>query len=317
MAGNSAAGRPPALWLDLASVLTVVPLAVAAWRMIRAAWRTYHPRRRPVRQTPESFGMPAERLAVAGADGLRLACWFIPAPAPTDVVVVLGHGLGANSGMLMPLARTLHDAGYHVLTFDLRNHGESADDGLLRGQSPRYAVDHHRVVASLRDRPGLGPVRVACLGYSMSAWTALESARLEPDLVRAVICDSGPTLEVASTIRRMFDAGRGRLPRFMRGRLMSAAMAVVYTRAAVFFLRPAPWPREFPDNGIRVLFIAGEADPVARPADIRAQLAWFPGAEVWFVPGAGHTQAHIVAAQEYTKRVLALLDEAFGAGRNA
>jgi len=247
---------------------------------------------------------------------VKLACWFIPAPpqtkrSPTNVVVVLGHGLGVHSGMMMALAKVLHDAGYHVLTFDMRNNGESADDGRLRGQSPRYAIDHHAVVASLKDRTDLGDVKVACLGVSMSAWTSLEAARLEPELVRAVICDSGPTLDITGTLERMFDATRRRLPLFLRGPLMFAVAKVSFVRAARFFLKPAPWPMELGDHSIRVLFIAGEADPVARPEDIRGQLSWYPKADVWFVPGAGHMQAAIVAPEEYARRVLGLLAEVF------
>jgi len=307
-----APAEPPSPILDVASAVTVGPLVAASWFMTRAAWRIYHPPRKPVRQTPESFGLAAERVTVKGADDLALACWYIPAPRESDVVVVLGHGMGRNSGMLMPLAKTLHDAGYHVFTFDLRNHGDTAQDGLLRGQSPRYAIDHHHVVRHVRTLPGLAAAKVACLGFSMSAWTSLEAARLEPELVRAVICDSGPTLDITSTITRMFDATRHLLPRFMRGRLMSAYSRWVFTRASRFFLKPAPWPMELGDHSIRVLFIAGEADPVARPEDIRAQLAWYPKAEVWFVPRAGHMLAQTVASDEYAERVLAHLADAFG-----
>jgi pimeloyl-ACP methyl ester carboxylesterase len=109
----------------------------------------------------------------------------------------------------------------------------------------------------------------------------------------------------------MFDATADRLPRFMRGPLMTAAERAVFTRACLFFLKPAPWPQELGDHSIRVLFIAGEADPIARPEDIRAQLAWYPKANVWFVPGAGHMQSQVLAAREYNDRVLALLAETF------
>ncbi|MGC4809231.1 alpha/beta hydrolase [Micromonospora sp. DT228] len=315
----------PSRLVDLASVVTIAPLGVAAWAMTRAAWSVYHPKRRPVRQTPASFDLPAERITVSGADGVALACWFIPAPevaggtvaqtaeevGQQQVVVVLGHGMGRNSGMLMPLAKTLHDAGYHVLTFDMRNHGDSADDRLFRGQSPRYAIDHHNVVTSLRERSDLGDFRVACVGFSMSAWTSLECARLDPGLVRAVVCDSGPTLDIDGTIRRTFDATMTKLPRFLAGPAMRAASRFFFTRASLFFLKPAPWPQELPDHSVRLLFIAGEADPVARPVDIRAQLEHYPEAEVWWVPGASHTTARLIATDEYDKRVLALLSDTF------
>jgi pimeloyl-ACP methyl ester carboxylesterase len=208
--------------------------------------------------------------------------------------------------MLMPLAKMLHDAGHPVMTFDLRNHGESARDGLLRGQSPRYAIDHRAVVDELAGRLADG-AHIACVGYSTSSWTALEMARLQPNLVRAVVCDSGPTLDLPATLSRMYRALRPTLPVWLRGPLVFAVTRAVFARAAVFFLKPAPWPMELGDHTVRLLFVAGEADPIARPDDVREQLAWYPKAESWFVPGAGHMQAHVVAAKEYGERVLALL----------
>lgn len=304
--------------IDFICVITILPLFAAAGFSVRSAWRVFHPKRRPKRQGPHDIGLPAERVMVGGADGVQLACWFIPAAGATDFVV-LGHGLGRDSGMLLPLAKMLHRAGYHVLTFDMRNHGDSADDGLLRGQSPRYSVDHDNVVRHVATRPEFitssgdrQGSKVACLGFSMSAWTSLEAARLDPALVRAVICDSGPTLEIGRTLRRMFGATRSRLPQAWRGPMMFRFTRAVFTRAALFFLKPAPWPLALGDDTIRVLFVSGEADPVARPEDISRQLAWYPQAASWLVPRASHMQCHLMAADEYAERVLALLAEAFG-----
>jgi hypothetical protein len=98
----------------------------------------------------------------------------------------------------------------------------------------------------------------------------------------------------------------------MRGPLMFRAGRAAFVRASVFFLRPEPWPRELGDHSIRLLFITGESDPVARPADLRDQVTWYPRAETWIVPGAGHANASIIAADEYAARVLATLDTAFG-----
>jgi pimeloyl-ACP methyl ester carboxylesterase len=212
----------------------------------------------------------------------------------------------------MPLAKVLHDAGYHVATFDMRNHGDSADDGRWRGQSPRYSIDFHRVVRYLMQRPDLAGAKIACVGFSMGAWTALEVARWEPETVRAVVCDSGPTLDIAATIRRMYAAGRSRLPAAHRGPILFWLGREAFTRASLLFLRPAPWPREFGDHSTEMLFIAGAADPVVRPEDVRDQLRWYPNADLWMVPRAGHTTALVVASQEYEQRVLALLEKAFG-----
>jgi uncharacterized protein len=304
---------PRLLWLiDILLAVTVVPVFLLAWITTRFAWRVYHPQRRPVKQTPLSYGLPGERVWIPGADDVALAAWFIPAPDARDVVVV-GHGMGRSSGSLMPLAKALHDAGYHVLAFDLRNHGDSADDRLFRGQSWRIGTDFRNVVRYAAQRPEVSEGHVACLGISMSSWTALDTARLEPGCVRAVICDSGPTMDVRDTIAAMFAAYRHRLPRPLRGSLMSGLGRLIFTRASIFFLVPAPWPPDLSQVAPRVLFIVGEADPVTRPADVVAQAASYPWAQVWIVPKAGHMQAFTMAADQYVQRVTGLLAEAFNA----
>jgi pimeloyl-ACP methyl ester carboxylesterase len=298
--------RARQLVLDIVAAVCVVPLGYAAWVGTRSAWRVLHPPRRPVRHTPASFGMAAERVTVRGADDLPLAGWFVPGEPGRDVVV-LSHGVGRDSGMLMPLARTIHDAGFHVLTFDLRNHGDSGSDRLLRGQSGRYTVDHLAVVRYAAERPETRGRRVGCVAFSLSAWTALEAARLRPELVRAVVCDSAPQLDARAGLGRTFDAGRGRLPALLRGPVLYRVTRAAFLRAVVFFLQPQPWPMELGDHSIRLLFISGELDPIARPVDLAAQLRWYPRGEHWLVPRVGHMQAHLRVADEYGDRVLAAL----------
>jgi pimeloyl-ACP methyl ester carboxylesterase len=288
-----------------------VPVAQVISQAVVGAWRIYHPKRRPPRHTPASLGLSAERVWVHGADGVRLACWFVPRAGARNVVV-LGHGMARDSGMVMPLVKVLHEAGYHVATFDMRNHGESGDGDWWRGQSPRYAIDFHHVVRHLMQRPELAGAKIACVGFSMGAWTALAVANLEPETVRAVVCDSGPTLDIKATIRRMYAAGRSRLPVEHRGPILFRIGRQAFTLASLAFLRPEAWPQEFADHSIELLFIAGAEDPVVRPDDVRDQLRWYPKAELWMVPRANHVTALVVASEEYGRRVLGLLEKAFG-----
>jgi uncharacterized protein len=294
--------------LDIAAAAAVVPLGYAIWVGVRSAWLVPHPPRRPVRQKPDSFGLTAERVTIEGADGLPLACWFVPGTPGSDVVV-LSHGVGRDSGMLMPLVKEIHDAGYHVLTFDLRNHGESGSDGLLRGQSGRYSIDHLNVVRYATTRPDLAGSRVGCLAFSLSAWTALEAARTAPELVRVVICDSAPQVDVRAGLGRAFELTRGRLPRPLRGPAMFRVTRAAFMRAIVFFLKPQPWPMELGDHSVRLLFISGTDDPIARPVDMVEQMKWYPRGKHWLVAGSGHMQAHLRVADEYVAAVLTTLAE--------
>ncbi|MFL6130931.1 MAG: alpha/beta hydrolase [Mycobacteriales bacterium] len=295
--------------LDLLAVVIVVPVLITVWQSVLAAWRVYHPPVRPTRQRPETVGLAAERVMVPGAGGLPLACWFIPAAGPADVVVI-GHGIRRDSGSVMGLARRLHDAGYHVLTFDMRNHGDSAQDHLPRGQSALTGIDFHRMVRYVAGRPEAAGRKVALIGFSMSAWTAMWAARREPELVRAVVCDSGPAMDLVGTIRRTYDVARSRMPRLLRGPLMFRIGRFAFTRASVFFFQPAEWPQLLPDPTVPVLFVCGERDPIVRPADSREQLAHYPSASLWVVPRAYHTQSVMMEPEEYVRRVTELLDRA-------
>jgi len=105
-------------------------------------------RRQPVVRTPEELGLDYEEVEFPAVDGLTLRGWYIPAapsgaadgdPAP---VVILTHPMpfnrhgfiARNQGWLrlfktdvdlLKMAAALQGAGYDVLTFDFRNHGES------------------------------------------------------------------------------------------------------------------------------------------------------------------------------------------------
>jgi pimeloyl-ACP methyl ester carboxylesterase len=69
-------------------------------------------------------------------------------------------------------------------------------------------------------------------------------------------------------------------------------------------------------EGVPLLLISGDADPIVRPADARRLArAAPPGSEHWIVPEAGHRQAHRVDPAEYESRATRHLRAAFLAAR--
>lgn len=103
-------------------------------------------RRSPILRSPDDAGLDYEDVTFPSRDGVPLEGWFIPA-AGSDKLVIANHPLGFNrSGMpthlepwrsewaasgnafevdFIPDYKILHDAGYNVLAYDLRNHGHS------------------------------------------------------------------------------------------------------------------------------------------------------------------------------------------------
>jgi uncharacterized protein len=144
-------------------------------------------RRAPVDRTPADVGLAYEDAEFAATDGKQLRGWFIaredPEPGPAVVFVHgwLWNRLGNKAGQVpvadkdvdfLPATRALHDAGYHVLLFDLRNHGESAGDPPIT-YGPYEARDYAGALGYLRARPDVDNNRIGALGCSMGANTAL------------------------------------------------------------------------------------------------------------------------------------------------
>ena len=140
-------------------------------------------RRAPLNRTPADIGLDHEDVAFPASDGVDLRGWFIPSGKPgAGPVVFFVHGwlwnrLGNVAGQVpiddrdvdfLPATRALHDAGYHVLLFDLRNHGESGSD-----QPVSFGITEARDVVGavryLRARDDVDGDRIGGLGCSMGA----------------------------------------------------------------------------------------------------------------------------------------------------
>lgn len=138
-------------------------------------------RRAPLTRTPADAGLAYEQAKFRASDGVALEGWFVPAPGVAPAIVFV-HGwmwnrLGNVAGQVpvpdkdvdfLPATRALHDAGYHVLLFDLRNHGRSGRR-LPITFGVREAFDVQGALAYLRSRADVDNDRLGLLGCSMGA----------------------------------------------------------------------------------------------------------------------------------------------------
>ena len=163
----------------------------------------------PVRQglwtTPADAGLEFENAEFPAQDGVRLSGWFVPAAANSkrsDATVVLVHGwqwnrlgyraqdmfanvTGSTNIDLLFLIQDLHNDGYNVLTFDLRNHGQSAAARPVSfGQSE--AKDLLGALAYLEGRDDVDANQIGVVGFSIGANSAL-FALPQTDRIRALV----------------------------------------------------------------------------------------------------------------------------------
>ena len=100
-----------------------------------------HGIRTPVLRRPDEVGLEYEDVFFPSLDGVPLEAWFIP--ADSDKLLIVNHPetcnrygfpghlppwntrFGGFEVNFLPELKHLHDAGYNILTYDLRNHGMS------------------------------------------------------------------------------------------------------------------------------------------------------------------------------------------------
>lgn len=120
--------------------------------------------RTPVLRRPNEYGMEYEDCFFPAMDGVSLEAWFIP--ADSNKLLIVNHPMTCNRygfpGHLppwntmfggfevnfLPELKHLHDAGYNILTYDLRNCGLSGDAN--GGISGLGLLECRDVVGSLR-----------------------------------------------------------------------------------------------------------------------------------------------------------------------
>jgi dipeptidyl aminopeptidase/acylaminoacyl peptidase len=259
---------------------------------------TTTPRQPAVTTSPADIGLAfkAVRFDSASGDGVQLAGWWIPNPASTRAIIVV-HGRYENRSSHLALARPFFDAGYSVLLFDLRGHGESTH------ASCTYDIkESEDVVGAVAfvEAHGVAAGQIGVIGWSLGAASALLALDRTPDIA-AVVSDSAYADSSPLLARNALRPGLKLAMRLTRGVDLNDVRpdrALAHVAAT---------------SDRRVFLIHGALDNAVSVAQFE-QLRAAGGAAVadaWLVPDAGHTGAYAADPDAYVGRVLAFFDQAF------
>lgn len=181
---------------------------------------------RPLRsfifKTPDEYGMDYQDLVIQSEDGVALEAWYIPAKQKSDKLVIFNHALpmcraGYPGHFGLPWAgfdaveidfviqyKHLTDAGYNVLTYDIRNHGNSgAANGGLSGIGNWEWRDCVGVKKFVDAHPELSKMKVALYSQCMGGNSQYRAIMERPELFENVKCMVSPMVVSMGAI---FDA---------------------------------------------------------------------------------------------------------------
>ena len=268
------------------ALLAVMPLVMA--------FMTSHAPRWEIQET--SLGIPHEEVRIATADGRELSAWYVP--SRNRAAVLVAHGSGGSRERVLEEIRMLARNGYGVLAYDNPGNGESEGHSNGLGDNAQPAVD--AALGYVLRRPDVDPEKIAGFGSSLGGEIMVHAGAREPRL-RAVISDGAA---------RPMDARRSgeqsQLQKFVAGTLMQQAVRGISGMKESPSLLPlveriAPRP---------VLLIAGGAVDEEVAVNRGYQKAGGSTAELWVVPGTGHTAGATKHPAEYERRITAFLDRA-------
>lgn len=236
---------------------------------------------------------PGAPLATSDGFSLQVRRWSRP-DARATVVVVHGFAASCRDGAVVRQAEALHAAGFDVVCYDSRGHGDSG------GLCTLGDLERHDVAAAV-DGVAVGPLPVVVVGASMGAISVLRYAACADRRLDGVVSVSCPAAWRAprSAQGMLFAAlTQTRLGRWLADRGMRVRLSPVWTN-------PEPPTGLIARISAPVAIIHGQHDRFIRPSD---------GVELYrhaqdpkrldLVPGMGHAYdllgvAPIVSAVEW------------------
>ena len=134
---------------------------------------------------PSQLDLSFEDISIQVGDGHTLSGWYIPAEA-SDKAVIFIHGHGADRHEGMRWFKAVHQAGFNILAFDLRNQGKSAKSfstmGYFEKRDVIAALDYLQQQKQIES--------IGIFGTSMGAATSI-MAMVDDSRIAAGVFEAG------------------------------------------------------------------------------------------------------------------------------
>lgn len=301
----------------LLSVVGLIALFYAGFILIAPMFFGFPETRRAVNPIPESAGITFETVRFPSTQPpIMLTGWWMPADNMRGVIILV-HGFRGQREIPrfggVTFAAQLIEAGYSVLSFDLRNHGESdagPNGDLVIADLPHDLIGAINWVTTQAPDQPIGVIGMS-LGGDVVIRTAARDSRID-----ALVTVDGAFEPVEASYKFMVHE-RGIPPFFAR--------QIAWSMQHVHGI----WPKENAIEigkrleGSKLLLIHNEADPVSPASGARKLKAGLPDAELWITPepapdspamrNAGRQGTHVLSyllyPQQFLETVLRFLDQ--------
>ena len=192
------------------NVAGIVGIAIGAFvfvLLLIAVYFSYsllYPMNHPIKEKPDQYDMKYEDIEFQTEDDITLKGWFIPADSDNLIVMVhpgyfsrvgfdpKNQGLARITKIevkFLPVVKQLNQAGYNIIFFDLRNHGESgkSKNGIVYVGIDEYK-DIHAVMNYIDSNPKLKSMNVSFFSMCTGVNATIIAMKDKPELYQDVKC---------------------------------------------------------------------------------------------------------------------------------
>jgi alpha-beta hydrolase superfamily lysophospholipase len=160
-------------------------------------------RRRTALLHPSQITTAFEQITLHTAEGIPLSLWLLKVAGPASGTVIYLHGVSESKIAGLPIAGALLKAGWTVVLYDARRHGDSGGSFCTYGFYEKHDVS--TIVSWLRSRSDTARDQIALFGSSMGAAVAIQAAARDRRIA-GVIAESG-----FASLRTVFDEYQKRM----------------------------------------------------------------------------------------------------------
>ncbi len=127
---------------------------------------------------PKDAGIPQENITFETIDGLKLHGWLVYQKKKAKGTIIYLHGVGDCKIGGVPFAHCLYNAGYNILLYDSRQHGESEGYYCTYGFYEKYDVSS--AISFLESQKKMKIGKIGIYGTSMGGSVAIQAAAIDP-----------------------------------------------------------------------------------------------------------------------------------------
>jgi len=234
-------------------------------------------------EVPKNMPFKIQEVWIPSKKNKKLYAWWIPmdTTAPTIIFV---HGWGRNSQRMMTYLKKFCCKGFNLLAFDARSHGNSDADGYAN--LVKFAEDTLSAMDYLEKQSKIENKDFYLVGLSIGGAASIYAAARDPRVKKVITV--GAFAHPAVVMRKQF--ADHRIPYFPLVWLLFKYVKI-FQHLDLDVIAPE---KHIAKSTARFLLIHGEQDKtVPVNQGIRLKKAAGDKADLWTIPGRGHSDCHL------------------------